>query len=248
MDNPARHHNDILRENFGPQAKEYLNSPTYARGKDLERLDRLLKEYPRAELLDLGDGGGHVACFAAPHVLRVTSCGAGEDMLAIVETEAKRRGLGNIETCRGTAEELPFAGASFDIVVSRYSAHHWQDPARVMREIRRVLRASGVLLIIDTISPGLPGLDIYLQTVEMLRDNSHVRDYSAGTWLRFVSNASLRVYKMKTFNLRLDFASYTAQTRTPKHFSTAILELQKEFPTTCGAVSALRTTVLSLWT
>lgn len=64
-------------------------------------------------------------------------------MLAVVESEATRRGLSNITTTRGPVERLPFANGSFDWVVSRDSAHHWSDLGVGLREARRFLERTG---------------------------------------------------------------------------------------------------------
>lgn len=50
-----------------------------------------------------------------------------DDMLGVVANEAKQRKLENIETKQGSVSELPFADGTFDVIVSRYSAHHWSD-------------------------------------------------------------------------------------------------------------------------
>ncbi len=55
---------------------------------------------------------------------------------------AHERHLDNITTARG-AETLPFADNSFEVVISRYSAHHWHDVAQALREVKRVLEAGG---------------------------------------------------------------------------------------------------------
>ena len=62
----------------------------------------------------------------------------------MVAREAGNRGLANVRTRRGVAEKLPFEDASFDIVLSRFSAHHWQDMEMALREAARVLKPGGV--------------------------------------------------------------------------------------------------------
>jgi ubiquinone/menaquinone biosynthesis C-methylase UbiE len=49
----------------------------------------------------------------------------------------------------GDVADLKFPDASFDIVVSTLSMHHWADPTRGMAEIGRVLRPDGRALIWD---------------------------------------------------------------------------------------------------
>ena len=47
------------------------------------------------------------------------------------------------------AEDLSFPDASFDVVVSTLSAHHWADPARAFAAQARVLRPGGQLRVYD---------------------------------------------------------------------------------------------------
>ena len=60
-------------------------------------------------------------------------------MLDVVAQAAEVRQLKNITT-RGYAESLPFADNAFDIVISRYSAHHWHDVGAALREVNRILK------------------------------------------------------------------------------------------------------------
>jgi ubiquinone/menaquinone biosynthesis C-methylase UbiE len=71
-------------------------------------------------VLDLGCGAGHASFTAAQQVAQVTAYDLSSQMLEVVAEAAKRR-AGNIDA-QGYAESLPFADASFDVVISRYSA------------------------------------------------------------------------------------------------------------------------------
>ncbi|MGR5674699.1 class I SAM-dependent methyltransferase, partial [Escherichia coli] len=85
----------------------------------------------------------------------------------------RRRALGAPETLRpsqsayrqGYVESLPFADNAFDIVISRYSAHHWHDVGAALREVNRILKPGGRLIVMDVMSPGHPVRDVWLQTV-----------------------------------------------------------------------------------
>ena len=76
-------------------------------------------------------------------------------------------------------------------------------------------------------SPGSPLLDTYLQTVEVLRDTSHVRDYAAGEWLEQISQAGLHTRSTQRQRLRLEFGSWIARMRTPDTLRHAISVLQQ---------------------
>lgn len=223
----SKKHDDIIMENFGSQAAAYLTSPTHAAGEDLERLAAILRGTKGGTLLDLGCGAGHVAYLAAPLFEKVVAYDMSVTMLTLVERTARERKLGSIEIRQGRAESLPFPDASFDVVASRYSAHHWHDAGRALREVTRVLKPGGLFALVDVVSPGHPVLDVFLQTVEMLRDASHVRDYAPSEWLNFLGEAGLRVTDMTNLRIRHDFAAWKKRTATPAPLVTAVRELEK---------------------
>lgn len=222
----AKKHADIIEENFRQQAEAYLSSGVHAKGEDLALLAEIISRHPGASLLDLGCGGGHVAYAAAPLTREVTAYDLNERMLEVVARTARERGFDNIRTQKGTAEFLPFADAVFDIVASRYSAHHWHDVGKAVRETARVLKPGGLFALIDVASPGLPVAGVFLQAVELLRDTSHVRDYSPSEWLAFLEDAGLDLQEARTVKLRLEFASWVERMRTPEPLALAIRELQ----------------------
>ncbi len=56
---------------------------------------------------------------------------------------------GKIEWAMGKPESLPFENHTFDLVISGFDMHHWENPVRVFNEIERVMKVEGVLLIGD---------------------------------------------------------------------------------------------------
>lgn len=215
-------HHDHVEKQFGSQANAYLSSAVHASGRDLARLGDLLAAFPRAHLLDLGCGAGHASFVAAQHVAQVTAWDLSSQMLEVVSRAANEKGLHNITTRQGYAEALTLEDSSFDVVISRYSAHHWHDVGQALREMKRVLKPGGMVIIMDIMSPGHPVRDILLQTVEALRDTSHVRNYSSGEWLSMLTEAGLIAKSVITDRLPLEFSSWVARMRTPEALSKAI--------------------------
>ncbi|GAB0114484.1 class I SAM-dependent methyltransferase [Acidisoma sp. C75] len=222
---------ESVESQFGPRAESYLASAVHAQGEDLAHFAALLAEEGQgARLLDLGCGGGHMSFTAAPLVREVVAYDLSPEMLAVVARAAGDRGLVNLLTEQGEAEALPFEDQSFEWVVSRFSAHHWADWRLGLQEAHRVLRPGGRGLFIDVVSPALGLLDTYLQTVEVLRDTSHVRDYTPGEWEAALAGAGFLVHATRRHRLRMEFASWIARMRTPEVMASAIRALQ-------GAVS-----------
>ncbi|EGT4353063.1 SAM-dependent methyltransferase [Cronobacter sakazakii] len=215
-------HHDNVEKQFGSQAKAYLTSQVHATGRDLIYLRERLTAFPQARLLDLGCGAGHASFTAAEQVQEVVAYDLSSSMLTVVEEAARERGLTHLSTCQGYAESLPFEAESFDIVISRYSAHHWHDVGLALREVKRVLKPGGMMIMMDILSPGHPVLDIWLQTIEALRDTSHVRNYASGEWLQMFNQAGLITRDVRTDRLALEFGSWIARMRTPDVLSQAI--------------------------
>lgn len=222
----SRTHEALVGDQFGSRAAAYLNSAVHAQGADLQTLAALVKSRGSARVLDLGCGAGHVSFAVAPHARQVVAYDLSTAMLAVVARAAADRGFGNIETREGVVEKLPFADDSFDCVLSRFSAHHWRDFPAALGEAARVLRPGGVAAFVDVVSPGRPLLDTYLQTVELLRDPSHVRNYSRAEWDDAMVRAGLQPDSVGTHRLRLDFASWIERMRTPKLQADAIRAIQ----------------------
>ena len=219
-------HGRRVVEQFGPRARAYVESADHATGADLARLAALAAERPGGRILDLGCGGGHASFAVAPHAGAVVAYDLSSEMLAAVRDEAARRGLGAIRTEQGNVEALPFADAGFDLVLTRFSAHHWRDLAAALAEMRRVIRPGGLVVVMDTVSPAAPELDAFLDRVERLRDPSHVRDRTAREWRDGLAAAGLRPRPPTMARLRLAFDPWIARIGTPAANARAIRALQ----------------------
>ncbi|MGU3537160.1 class I SAM-dependent methyltransferase [Methylobacterium sp. A54F] len=230
----SRTHESHVADQFGPQAAAYVASAVHAQGGDLDEIGALVRDAAPARVLDLGCGGGHVAFAAAPLSGSVTAYDLSDDMLGAVAAEARRRGLSNIETRQGAAEVLPFADADFDAVLTRFSAHHWRGVAAALAEARRVLKPGGLLVVADLVAPEDAILDTHLQAVELLRDPSHVRDYSVSQWQAMLRAAGFEARTPTLRRLHLDFTSWIARMRTPASLAAAIRALQE------GAAAEIR--------
>jgi SAM-dependent methyltransferase len=216
----------LVNTQFGAQAGAYLTSSVHGQGSDLEALAALVAGKRDARVLDLGCGGGHVSFAVAKQVREVVAYDLSPEMLAVVAKAAHERGLANLATQQGVAEKLPFADASFDYVCSRWSAHHWRDLDLGVREAARVLKPGGTAVFIDTVAPGQPLLDTFLQTVELLRDPSHVRDYARAEWLATIGRAGLNAGEASERRVRLDLGSWLERMRTPPVQADAIRALE----------------------
>ncbi|GMU42567.1 MAG: malonyl-ACP O-methyltransferase BioC [Xanthomonadales bacterium] len=109
----------------------------------LERLDRVRE--PPARVLDAGAGSGRLARLLKRRWPQAEVVAL--DLALGMLQQARRKGSWwrPLRCISGDAQALPFADASFDLLVSNLCLQ-WCDPHAVFREFRRVLRPSGWLL------------------------------------------------------------------------------------------------------
>jgi ubiquinone/menaquinone biosynthesis C-methylase UbiE len=104
---------------------------------------------PGGNVLDLGGGMGRMAVPLAEKY-HVTLCDLSPEMLRLAETTAQEREVpaDHLTTCQlNAAEPLPFATGRFDAALSIDLLVHLPDPVSALRELRRVLRPQGTLLV-----------------------------------------------------------------------------------------------------
>lgn len=225
-----RSHQQVVTEQFGSTAAAYLTSAVHAQGADLQELAAIATTLPGARVLDLGCGGGHASFAVAPVVEKVIAYDIAAEMLDVVASAARERGLDNLAVRQGSADRLEFPDASFDLVCTRFSVHHWRNLPQALAEVFRVLKPGGRFIVIDTAAPADVLADTYVQAIELLRDTSHVRNISLNSWRKLLQAAGFAIDSDKTWKLRLEFNSWVARMRTPQDNVTAIRALWKAAP------------------
>ncbi|MDJ0447806.1 class I SAM-dependent methyltransferase [Methylocystis sp. JR02] len=221
-----RTHETVVAAQFGPRARAYVQSAVHAQGADLEALENIVAAIAPERALDIGAGGGHVSYVMARHAGLVTALDLSAEMLEAVAATAREKGLANIEAAEGPAERLPFTEGWFDFLASRYSAHHWRDFNGGLREAARVLKPGRSAVFIDVHAPARPLFDTHLQAVELLRDPSHVRNYTIAEWAAALAASGFAVERLQTWRLRMDVAAWAGRMRTPQENLRAIRALQ----------------------
>ena len=105
----------------------------------------------RDTILDVGCGGGRTVNKLARAASNGTVSGidyAAESVAATRRTNRELIRLGRVEIQQASVSALPFADNTFDLVTAVETHFWWQDPGAGMREVLRVLKHGGRMVII----------------------------------------------------------------------------------------------------
>ncbi len=127
---------------------------------------------PRDEVLDVACGPGLVACEVARVARHVTGIDLTPAMIDQAREQQRSLGLTNLTWAVGDAQPLPFPDDTFDRVVTRYTFHHFTDPAGVFAEMVRVCRPGGRVTVCDVFTTSPEQAELY-DRLEKARDPSH---------------------------------------------------------------------------
>ena len=100
-------------------------------------------------VLDVGTGTGRMAELFAARATHVTGLDKSPEMLRIARARLQALPAGQVDLVHGDFTALPFADGSFDTVLFHQVLHYAFDPAEVLAEAARVVKAGGRIAIID---------------------------------------------------------------------------------------------------
>jgi len=184
------------KKNFGPRAANYRFSSTHGNPVDLARMVKLLNPSPNAAVLDVATGGGHTAVTLAEYVKKVVAIDITPEMLAEAEKGARQKGINNIEFRLEDVHDLNYPDSLFDIVASRFAAHHFSHIKRALREMCRVLKTGGKFYILDCSVVDGDESEQKINRIEFLRDCSHQCSYSPRQWKHLLKDLPLTTHHM----------------------------------------------------
>jgi ubiquinone/menaquinone biosynthesis C-methylase UbiE len=123
-------------------AEEWMRHTAYA-----QEVLAIAEPAASARVLDVGTGAGSLAFAAAPRVAHVTAIDFSPGMIEQVRARATRERISNVEALVMDAQTLAFADETFDAAFSLFAFMFFPDRARAFRELHRVLRPEGRVVV-----------------------------------------------------------------------------------------------------
>ena len=202
-------HKDSILDQFTRQAVPFSTASAI---KDEAAL-RLIVEFsgagPDDTVLDVACGGGLVVCAFAKTVRHATGIDLTPAMLEQARKNQAAQGLTNVTWQQGDVVPLPFPDASFSIVTSRFAFHHFLDPLAVLREMKRVAKPGGKVMVVDS-APAPDRADAF-NRVEKLRDPSHVRAMPVDEHKSLYAQAGLPEPRLTWYRLESEMEALIAR-------------------------------------
>jgi ubiquinone/menaquinone biosynthesis C-methylase UbiE len=168
-------HDSRILDQFTRQAVSFAAAPAIRNEEALNRIVQWAGAGPEDTVLDVACGPGLLACAFARVAKHVTGIDMTPAMLEQAHKTQQEQGLKNVSWLPGNVYSLPFPQAQFSLVSSRFVFHHLQDPLAALKEMKRVCKPSGRIVVAD-MAPHPAKADA-MNAAERLRDPPQISYY-----------------------------------------------------------------------
>ena len=195
---------------FGQRASQYTTSAAHTDPQVLARVVELASPQRDWLVLDVATGTGHTAFALAAHVRGVIGIDLTPQMLAESRQLRAARAIANVAFGLADVHDLPFPSETFHLVTCRRAAHHFSRIGQALREMHRVLRAGGRLVIDDRSVPEDDFVDACMNRLDRYHDESHVRQYRPSEWERLLEDHGFTVAAVEDYVKHRPLTALTA--------------------------------------
>src|SRR5262249_23010398 len=140
-------HRSRILDQFTRQAVPFSQSPSVSNPEALNTIVRAAEAGPGDTSLDVACGPRLLVCAVARVVRFATGIDLTPAMLEQARKIQQEQGLTNLSWQQGDVTALPYPDAHFSIVSSRFLFHHLEDPLAVLKEMKRVAKPGGRVVV-----------------------------------------------------------------------------------------------------
>ena len=203
-------HQQLVRDEFSRQAEAMANAPAFSAEAIMNRFKEAIAPKKAGVMLDLACGPGILLAGLASTMKLNVGLDLTPKMIQMARAKCLSANLTNTRFLESLAENLPFASHLFDCVVTRLTIHHFLDPLSVLRDVKRIVKPDGLLVIADLISSEDRAETQLHNALEQLRDPSHIRMLPESELLKVVTDAGFRVTSTDHWLQQRQFGEWAA--------------------------------------
>lgn len=201
-------HDSDIRDAFSAQADSFAAAAVANADELLDDLIGLTNARGDQHWLDAACGPGIITRRLAPRVATVEGVDLTPAMVTRARTDAAEAGLDNVTFTVGDVGDLDRPDGHYHGAVTRFSVHHLAVPGRMLRELARVVRPGGPIVIADHLADDDADTAIWSQSIERLRDPSHWSCRTAAGMVELARQAGLALTTAHTRPVAMDFADW----------------------------------------
>lgn len=178
-------HDDVIREEFARAAGGFAER---TKGR-FDHMDVVAFSRSGAgdTVVEVGAGTGNFLSLFRDAAARLVAVDLTPEMLA----QARRHE--GLHLVAGDGRRLPLRSGSIDLVASAQALHHVQEPAAVVKEMRRVARPGGRVLLVDQVATQRYEEALMMSRLELERDPSHALSRPPSAYRMIVQAAGLQI-------------------------------------------------------
>jgi ubiquinone/menaquinone biosynthesis C-methylase UbiE len=209
-------HKDEVKASFTKQAPRF-SSPLLSLSNQqyIQWIVERLRLDKQMRVLDVACGTGIISRALAPFVQSMTGIDVTSAMLTEARLIAENEGLRNLEFRECPAENIAFPSQTFDLCITRFSLHHFEVPIIQMREMARVTKPAGSVVVIDLVSPSDAVLASLYNNYERLRDPSHTVALSGQQLKDLVLAVGITIQQLEKIQVSVNVERWLDLTATP---------------------------------
>ncbi len=213
----AMDHRKIVNAEFARQGRAFAEAPVLQTPELTLQIADALEHLATGQILDAACGPGVLTPVLSQRARFVVGVDATAEVLRIGRERHDQ--ITNAAFVQGLVDRLPFAAACFDAIVLRLALHHFERPVEALKEVRRLIRPHGRVVVLDILTSRDAGTAELHNAIERLRDPSHASFVSLETLREMVCEAGFSLAQERSWQTARDFSEWARIIAEPRRMA-----------------------------
>ena len=219
--------NRLIQEEFD-RAATLFSERTKGRFDDMDAVG-FSRVAPGASVLEVGAGTANFLSLFEEIAGRLIAVDLTHGMLATARSNHP-----DVRSIQGDGRRIPVASRSIDLVATAQALHHIHEPVPVLREMGRIAKDTGYVLVIDQVASERLEEALVMNELELIRDPSHAVSRPASALRVIVQKAGLEIVDERLWEGRNVFSQWMWPGEFPKDRIEQVLRFVEEYGAETG--------------